>query len=434
MNRRLAYLTTIFGMGMSLVLPGFASPAIEPPPGAALQYDRAIRGVLANLQPSGAVIASPSRSEPNYAFNWVRDTALTMKALIELAYDPTTGADLKKVLLEKIDRWLIWEEGVQEQDQLTGLGEPRFNLDGTPNLDAWGRPQNDGPALRALAVIRIAKEWIRNGRMMEVRSRLYAPVLPAKSLIKRDLEYVAHHWRDQSVDLWEEERALHYYTLLAQRTALLRGAALADQLDDPGAARFYRTEAGGIESLLGSFYDPASGIVRYAIEKTSGLPHKTGPLDIAVILATIQTFQDQFEVPVKPIVATLRALMTEFIDRYPLNQNRSEMRNQNLGIALGRYPEDLYDGVGFSCGNPWFLSTLAAAELACDLGRTGDYPPGLVQSLAIPQFNRVLHHLNASGDMNEQFNRSTGFEQGARHLTWSYTAYLTAYRSCFLRR
>jgi glucoamylase len=37
-----------------------------------------------------------------------------------------------------------------------GLGEPKFNIDGTAFTGSWGRPQRDGPALR----------WVRPGSMV----------------------------------------------------------------------------------------------------------------------------------------------------------------------------------------------------------------------------------------------------------------------------
>lgn len=406
----------------------FMLPFARAAPSMQGQYLRSIQGVLANLGENGAVVASPSRSDPDYFYHWARDAALTMKAIADLAYDAATPASLRSELLKRLDRWLVWESNLQLQQKLTGLGEPRFNLDGTTNVAPWGRPQNDGPALRAVTAIKVAQEWIREGRIAEVRQRLYAPVLPANTLIKRDLEYVAHHWRDQSIDLWEEERGLHYYTLVAQKSALKKGAALARVLDDPAAGDFYELQSQQIESFLRQFYDPVSGILRYAIEKSGSLPHKRSPLDVSVILAAIQTYDGGFEMDPGPVVATLRALIAEFLVRYPVNQNPVPA----LGPALGRYPEDIYDGAGFSGGNPWFLSTLAAAELYCDLARSGRYTRKVASDFALPQFQRVLRHLNEAGDMSEQFSRTTGFETGARHLTWSYVAYITAYRACFL--
>lgn len=34
-----------------------------------------------------------------------------------------------------------------------GLGEPKFNVDESAYTGSWGRPQRDGPALRAIALI-----------------------------------------------------------------------------------------------------------------------------------------------------------------------------------------------------------------------------------------------------------------------------------------
>jgi glucoamylase len=36
-----------------------------------------------------------------------------------------------------------------------GLGEPKFMADETPFTGSWGRPQRDGPALRATTMIEL---------------------------------------------------------------------------------------------------------------------------------------------------------------------------------------------------------------------------------------------------------------------------------------
>ena len=40
---------------------------------------------------------------------------------------------------------------------LGGLGEPKFKVDKTCFNQDWGRPQNDGPALRSTVLLNIAK-------------------------------------------------------------------------------------------------------------------------------------------------------------------------------------------------------------------------------------------------------------------------------------
>ncbi|RQM05013.1 hypothetical protein DH86_00003734, partial [Scytalidium sp. 3C] len=44
-----------------------------------------------------------------------------------------------------------------------GLGEPKFNVDLSAFTGSWGRPQRDGPALRATALITYSKWLINNG-------------------------------------------------------------------------------------------------------------------------------------------------------------------------------------------------------------------------------------------------------------------------------
>lgn len=49
-----------------------------------------------------------------------------------------------------------------------GLGEPKFNVDETAFTGSWGRPQRDGPALRATALISF-------GQWLIVRSETLGP-------------------------------------------------------------------------------------------------------------------------------------------------------------------------------------------------------------------------------------------------------------------
>ncbi len=137
-----------------------------------------------------------------------------------------------------------------------------------------------------------------------------------------------------------------------------------------------------------------------------------------------------------------------------------------MGTAIGRYPEDVYDGVGFSGGNPWYLATLAFAELnyhaAYEFKQSGQIAiteknrifferlptfqgkgvnAGTVIHKQDPQFQsvisdmiasgdsyieRVKFHMPADGSMAEQFERTSGYARGAKDLTWSYKSFLSA--------
>jgi glucoamylase len=335
---------------------------------------------------------------------------------------PSSPPALRNEIYARIQKWIQFELNRQTVHTLTDLGEPRFHIDGRANLDPWGRPQNDGPALRALAAIHYARVLLSDGRFNEVKATLYRSEIPARSLIKRDLEYVAHHWNEASFDLWEEVQGFHFYTLTAQKMAMVHGSALAKTMNDEGAARFYQSQAQQIQNQLSRF--GANGRIQVTLPRPAkGLANKTSPDDVAVLLSAIQTFDDQgFHVPTKELHATVLSLMRAFQKNYPINQVTHNPAREKLGVAIGRYPEDIYDGAGFSGGNPWFLATLGLAEYFCRIGW---------KDQALDQFRRMLYHRGNTNALSEQFDRTNGYQRGARELTWSHTSFITAYRACF---
>jgi glucoamylase len=67
------------------------------------------------------------------------------------------------------------------------LGEPKYNVDGTRYNENWGRPQRDGPALRAIALITYSNWLIANGQTSKVKSVIWP-------IISNDLSYVGQYW------------------------------------------------------------------------------------------------------------------------------------------------------------------------------------------------------------------------------------------------
>ncbi|KAJ2887753.1 Glucoamylase, intracellular sporulation-specific, partial [Coemansia aciculifera] len=174
------------------------------------------------------------------------------------------------------------------------------------------------------------------------------------------------------------------------------------------------------------------------------------------------------------MVATVLAILRRFEHMYDINRvamTRINGINVPIGIAAGRYLEDVYNGVGTSHGNPWSLVTSALAEyhyrLALDYANAGYFVVGpellallewtapyveqridFVERQFIEasrrEFRGLLSYLLAAGDlymarvarhtandhtMNEQWNSQTGFGRGAVHLTWSYAAHTAAARA-----
>lgn len=87
-------------------------------------------------------------------------------------------------------------------DDGTGLGEPKFRVDQTAFTESWGRPQRDGPPLRATAMIAFG-EWLIVGYSTDmgecwliVQDNGYSD-LAARNvwpIIRNDLSYVAQYW------------------------------------------------------------------------------------------------------------------------------------------------------------------------------------------------------------------------------------------------
>jgi hypothetical protein len=68
-----------------------------------------------------------------------------------------------------------------------GLGEPKFNVDGTKFNGNWGRPQRDGPALRSIAIITYSNYLIAQGESQRVKDVIWP-------IISNDLSYTGQYW------------------------------------------------------------------------------------------------------------------------------------------------------------------------------------------------------------------------------------------------
>lgn len=425
----------------------------------------ASKNMYANISPQGAapgaVVASPSQSNPNYFKHWIRDAALTMNLVIsyyENSSDPGQRAQYFQRLTDYIN---FSRENQTTPNWSGGLGEPLFMPDGSAFNQPWGRPQNDGPAIRAFVLTRWANDLIAQGQQDLVTQTLYDGKLPTNSVIKSDLEYVSHNINQSCFDLWEEVHGYHFYTRMVQRKALLDGAALADRLGDGGAATYYRAQAKALESVINSHWDYTRHVILNTLGQDGGLGYKNSNLDASTILAVMHadTMDGFFPVQDDRAVATAYALSQTFHGEFPIN-------GHGPGIGIGRYPEDQYNGNGTSQngGNPWVLLTDGFAEyyyrVTKGLSATGtltlndvnlnfykDVAPS--QNLSSGQtlnrgdaaFNailaglwqrgddylsRVRYHTGADGNLYEQMNRDSGYMQGANNLTWSDASFLVA--------
>lgn len=76
-----------------------------------------------------------------------------MKVLVDLFRNGNLG--LQTVIEEYVNSQAYLQTVSNPSGGLSsgGLGEPKYNVDMTAFTGAWGRPQRDGPALRATALV-----------------------------------------------------------------------------------------------------------------------------------------------------------------------------------------------------------------------------------------------------------------------------------------
>ena len=386
---------------------------------------------------AGAIVASPVLAaydpEPDYFFHWYRDSAVVVDALRLLAEDPDAGIDTRRCFsdfvrfsaaLGELDgRALVQAPGWRARvaaDHLKYLrtdsdlaavhgesiaAETRVNPDGTLDVSSWARPQFDGPALRALALLR----WIRSPCFEGT------PRAPLEALLRSDLAVTSKHWRDPSFDIWEEEKGLHYYTLRVCAAALDGGADWLQMRGGSPQAEAYRSDAQAILRQLDGYWLADEQYYRSRILESGQRSAKE--LDIAVILATIHAAGDAATHSVRDprMHATLTRLESLFAELYPINRDRDPGR----APAMGRYAGDVY----FS-GGAYFFSTFGAAEFYYCAAPGAQQPDRLLERG--DEFLRTARaFIPQSGDLAEQFDQRTGEPRSARHLAWSYAAFIS---------
>jgi glucoamylase len=421
---------------------------------------------------AGSILASPVPAaydpDPDYFFHWFRDSAVVIDALrVALAdglVDRRHAVDrlgefiaFGRSLLNLDGRGFLAEGDFRARVQpaflqyvrpdpeiaaLSGetvLGDVRVNPDGTPDISRWARPQFDGPPLRAIALMR----W---GRALPDADA--ALVAGMRQLVTADLRFALANAEKPCFDIWEEESGHHYYSLLVQAEALRHGADWFAERGEVADAEASRATSAALASRLDAYWDEAAGYYRSRTAVVAGKPGKD--LDVATVLAVLHTGRvaGPHSVLDPRAQATLSALEVLFERDYPINRDRPVDR----GPALGRYATDVYYS-----GGAYFFATLAAAEFYFRLAnallsgaelpiaeenvrfrqRLGNAGRGIgrreAAAAAVERGNAILRMVQAytpaSGELSEQFDRTTGAQTSAKHLTWSYAAFVTAVAS-----
>jgi glucoamylase len=393
----------------------------------------------------GSVVASPVLGaydpEPDYFFHWYRDSAVVVDALRLLSEDASVEctalshfADFVRfsLSLQGLDGRSLsgagagsasWRDAiapdyrqyVRTDEDLAAVqgeavfGETRVNPDGTLDLSKWPRPQNDGPSMRALTLLR----WRQS---VQLDPGLDALV---DALLRADLEFTRRHWREACFDIWEEEKGLHYYTLRVAAAALEGGAGWYELRGHGADALACRADGVEILHLLDGYWREDLQFYRSRMLEANAPSAKE--LDISVIFAALHAAGsgETHSVRDPRMHATLAKLETLFDAEYAINRNR-----EGRAPAMGRYAGDVYYS-----GGAYYFSTLAAAEFCYLAALTSQAIGSPARKSLVERGDAFLETVRRftplSGELSEQFDQQTGVQRSAQQLAWSYAAFIS---------
>lgn len=393
----------------------------------------------------GSVLASPVianwNPEPDYFFHWTRDAAAVMRAvtdLVAMAGNTTERQHWQACFHDMVEFNLAVSQAAtlkpapvgyragtrpdcrrflrrrNELDNLQGdklLAEPRFNPDGSVDILRWSRPQLDGPALRALACL----QWLREGGSS-------TPALT--SLLQTDLDFTLRQAGRRSIGPWEEanEYSHHYFVALAQLGALVHGRAFAGN----NSAQWQQAET-RLQRALDRHWSAAHKVltaIRAIRKPDTDLVAETGAthcVDSAILLAILDADLpgERHSVRDPRATTTLEVLAQAFTTAFPINHTLPA----GLAPALGRSLADRYFG-----GGAWYVTTLAAAAFCFHHALAEHTDADYWRARGDAWMATVQWMTPADGTMTEQVDRATKEPRSARHLSWSYAAFISTTR------
>ena len=332
----------------------------------------------------GCLIASVSKNNPDYYYHWIRDAALVMKTLVR-EYKNTNDLRIFKQMVD----YIKVESHFQKLNTISGIGEPKFNVNLTPYNESWGRPQNDGPALRGLVML----------EMLEIFEDYYFVVDQINSILLKDLTYVIENINKPCFDLWEEIYGYHLYTRGVQYKFLkeLENKNIFPELNYQIQNK--RTQLWELiqhHKIINTSYD------------VEGVKCREYDTSLLLLVSHIDYDMEIVDITQPHFLKYVKEMVKYFQKEYILNNCF-----ENKMILLGRYQDDTYFN-----GNPWIICTCAFYQLIIKLQDIG---------IKIPEFDYQIYHFQnyikkfTNLNIPEQVDKFSGNNKSALRLTWNYS-------------
>ena len=377
------------------------------------QYiDKILQRIIENTNTTtnpGIIIASPSEVPP-YKYHWIRDSALVMRTIMDM-YSITKDPIYFQYIINYIEN----ESKLQELDTISGLGEPKYNINCTAFNGEWGRPQNDGPALRGIMLFKIIELF--NYKYDTIINNLIVPILV------KDIKYIQENYNKESYDIWEEIKGWHFYTRMVHLKFLkdsLRYKRLFNKLINFQLIEECCQKLG--ESLKDHICD------NHIISSFNSSGSISKYHDAANILAYCHIDYDKDIlkiVPLEYINDTCLKLLYSFRKKYS---------DDELNL-IGRYPNDKYYD-----GQIWIICSLALGQIYIELYKNRNimkYDSPMHRSKSNPNNNYIevaneilerILTLDPNLILPEQFNPTTNEMISANKLTWNYSELYKLYK------
>ena len=345
----------------------------------------------------GMIVASPS-SNPPYRYHWIRDSALVMRVFLD-NFRKTKDNKYFLFLLNYIEN----EYNIQNLKTISGLGEPKIEINGKPFNGEWGRPQNDGPALRGIMMINIYN-------CFSEYTSICQNIL--QKIILNDLNYIFDNYDKPCFDLWEEINGWHFYTRLVQFKFIKKFIKLNNDIKiyDNNEKLFliYNDLIKKIKHHIQNDYIISSFDIEGNVCKT---------YDSSCLLAISHI---EFDKDILDLVGINR--FTNHCIELTNYFNSKYEKKTNL---VGRYKNDKYYN-----GETWFICSLAICQFYF-------YLNNIIHECKENEYKKYINLLNfiisinSNLDLAEQYNPDKNIMLSALKLTWNYSElYLTCNFLC----
>jgi len=88
-----------------------------------------------------------------------------------------------------------------------------------------------------------------------------------------------------------------------------------------------------------------------------------------------------------------------------------------------------YKGDNYISGGAYYFSTFGAAEFYYRLAQADRRLRAALMAKGDAILSRVREFVPESGDLSEQFDKTTGAQTSAKDLSWSYACFITAWHA-----